>query len=105
MKIYNLSILIVGLIFLTSIWAAAGQDDNFIAERDREVANSKERMGISEERLKCLQSAKDREALRFCHQAADKKLDVLEAKIKSQQIDKKDSSDAKDSSHAKDKHK
>ena len=106
MKLYNfLLILATGLVLSTSMMAAAGQDDNFTAERDREVANSKERMRIAEDRLNCLQGAKDKEALKSCHEAANKKLDVLEAKIKSQLPDKKDNSDAKDTPHAKDKHK
>ena len=90
MKLFNLlAILAACLIFSTPIMAAADQDPDFTAERDREIGNIKERIHISEERLSCIQKAKDFEALKSCNQTADKKLDALEAKIKAQSKDKR----------------
>jgi Skp family chaperone for outer membrane proteins len=96
MKLSNLLlVLVTGLIFCSTIMAAPDQDPDFTAERDREIGNIKERMQISEERLNCLQKAKDFEALKSCNQAANKKMDALEAKIKSQPHSKKADPDTK----------
>ena len=84
MKQINLWIVVAGLIFSSSVMATDGNEDNFSAEKDREIKNIRDRMQISEGRLNCLQAAKDMEALKSCNQAADKKMDALEAKIKAE---------------------
>ncbi|PSJ16052.1 hypothetical protein [Nitrosomonas supralitoralis] len=96
MQLFNLAlILTVGLFFTSTIMSAADQDPNFTPEKDREIANVKERIHILEERFNCMRKTKDFESLKSCNQAADKKLDVLEAKIKMQPHDKRATSDTK----------
>ncbi|WP_132467047.1 hypothetical protein [Nitrosomonas sp. Nm84] len=84
MKLFNflLAILAACLIFSSPIMAATDQDPNFITERNREIANAKERIHISEGRIDCIQKAKDFEALKTCNKAADRRMDDLEVKIK-----------------------
>ena len=79
MKLFNLlAILAACLIFSSPIMAAADQDTDLKAEKDRRIGNIRERIHISEERLSCIQKAKDFEALKSCNQTADKKLDALD---------------------------
>ncbi len=94
MKLLNL-LMILGVFFSSSVLAAAGQDADFTNEKDRETANIKQRMQISEERLNCIQKAKDFDALKSCNDAADKKRDALEDKIKAQHADERGGADKK----------
>ncbi|WP_394809092.1 hypothetical protein [Nitrosomonas sp.] len=88
MKLFNLlAILAACLVFSSPILAAADQDKDLKAEKDRRIGNIKEWIHLSEERLSCVKTAKDFEALNLCNQAADKKRDALEAKIKAQHSD------------------
>ncbi|MBY0485550.1 hypothetical protein [Nitrosomonas sp.] len=90
MKQFNLlAILAACLVFSSPILAAADQDKDLKAEKDRRIGNIKEWMDLSQERLSCVQNAKDFEALKSCNQAADKKSDALEAKIKAQHSDQR----------------
>lgn len=95
MKLLNLFTIIVSGLFFSSVAFAQAPDPDFDKERDREVSRAKERIQITEDRIKCLQNAKDFEGLKICNQTADKKGDALEAKAKSQAHDKKGSHDSK----------
>ena len=94
MKLFNL-LMILGVFFSSSVMAAGDQDADFTKERNRETENIKQRIQILEERLNCIQKVKDFEALKSCNQAADKKMDALEAKIKAQYGDNKAAPDTK----------
>ncbi len=96
MKLFNL-LMILGVLFSTSVLAAGDQDADFTKERNRETENIKQRIQILEERLNCIQKAKDFEALKSCNQAADNKLDALNAKIKAQKADQRAVPDKKQS--------
>ncbi len=78
MKLFNLLAILAACLIFSSPILAANQDPDFTAERDREMGNIKERIHILEERLSCIQKAKDFEALKSCNQTADKKLDALD---------------------------
>ena len=98
MKLFNLLlILVVNVLISSSVMAVADQDADFTNERDRETANIKQRIQILEERLNCIQKGKDFEALKSCNQAADNKLDALDAKIKAQNADQRSVPDKKQS--------
>lgn len=84
MKFLNLSVSIFLTLFFSSIAMAVNQDPDFDKERDREISRGKERIQITEDRIKCLQNSKDFEGLKKCNDNADKRADALEAKIKSQ---------------------
>lgn len=94
MKLLNL-LMILGMLFSSSVLAAAEQDPDFTNEKNRETTNIKQRVQILEERLNCIQKTKDFEALKSCNEAANKKLDALEAKIKTQHADERAGSDKK----------
>ena len=95
MKLLNLGACIFVTLFFSSIATAANQDHDFDKERDREILRGKERIQITEDRIKCLQNSKDFEGLKKCNDNADKRVDALEAKIKSQAHDKKAGPDNK----------
>lgn len=89
MKFPNLVVGVILTLFLSSNVLAVNQDHDFDKERDREISRGKERIQITEDRIKCLQNSKDFEGLKVCNNTADKKADALEARIKSQAHDKK----------------
>lgn len=93
--------LFVALFFSSNV-IAANPDPDFDKERDREISRGKERIQITEDRIKCLQNSKDFEGLKKCNDNADKRVDALEAKIKSQAHDIKAGPDNKH--HDKNKH-
>lgn len=90
MRLFNLAlIVVVGMFFSSMTISAAEQDPDFQLEKNREIGNVKERLQIIEGRLNCMQKTNDFESLKTCNQAADKKMDALEAKINSQERNKK----------------
>ncbi|SEG22888.1 hypothetical protein [Nitrosomonas ureae] len=92
MKLFNLFLLITaGLFFSSPLILAAEQDPDFLPEKNREMGNIKERIQILEGRLNCMQKTNDFESLKTCNQAADQKMDALEAKINAQERNKKQS--------------
>ncbi len=88
MKLLNL-FMILAMLFSSSVMAAPDQDADFTNEKNRETTNIKQRVQILEERLSCIQKAKDFETLKSCNDVVDKKLDALEAKIKAQHVDER----------------
>ena len=89
MKLSNLLILVISMSFSSLIMAATDQDTDLKTERDRQTSNIRERIQILEGRLGCIQKAKDFNALESCNDAADKKIDILESKIQTQEGNKK----------------
>ena len=95
MKLSNLILGVLTILFFSLNAWAANQDHDFDKERDREISRGKERIQIIEDRIKCLQNSKDFEGLKACNDTADRKADSLEARIKSQAHDKKNVPDNK----------
>ena len=90
MKLFNVAlIVVVGMFFSSTTISASEPDSDFQLEKNREIGNVKERLQIIEGRLNCMQKTSDFESLKTCNQAADKKMDALEAKINSQERNKK----------------
>lgn len=89
MRLLNLLLCISINVFCLSIAIAANQDPDFEKEKNLEISRGKERIQIGEDRINCLQNSKDFEGLKSCNQNMDKKVDALEARIKSQSHDRK----------------
>ncbi len=97
---YIIKFSIIPIIFATgvlvsSVSVAAPNQAAFQASKDQQIANLQERMQMVQANLSCIQVAKDPVGLKSCQEAAKKKSEEFQEKLKAQRAKQKAQHDAK----------